>query len=108
MQHRTGCVVAITRKLQQWPAERILEEYKLYANPKIRDGDVDYIEKFAVTDIEHLGLIPLTETLPIETVRPRPRPLRLYIVAGIIILVFLSLRGLPDSQPTSGRNPLGT
>ncbi|KAF3765514.1 hypothetical protein M406DRAFT_321977 [Cryphonectria parasitica EP155] len=90
--HRTGCVVAITRKLQEWNAERILDEYKSYAHPKIRDGDVEYINGFQVTAIQHLGLVPLVENLPVQNVQPRPRPARLYAVAALIIMVFVSVK----------------
>lgn len=41
--HRTGCVIACLRKMQQWPMDAIIEEYKAYASPKARDGDVQFI-----------------------------------------------------------------
>lgn len=100
IQHRTGCVVAITRKLQQWNAERILDEYKAYASPKIRDGDVEYISNFQASEIEHLGLMPLAEmpsTHPSQSIRNR---CHLYLAAVILILMFISLTNFkhkPDS-----------
>lgn len=100
MQHRTGCVVAVTRKVQQWNADRILDEYKAYASPKIRDGDVEYISNFQAADIQHLGLIPLVEAMPFQSARELDRPRRLYIVAVMIILMFLSISDItrqPDS-----------
>lgn len=106
MQHRTGCVVAITRKLQQWNAERILDEYKAYASPKIRDGDVEYISNFQASEIEHLGLMPLAEmpsTHPFQSIRNR---CHLYLAAVIMILMFISLTDFkhqPDSN--ARRNP---
>ncbi|KAF2770146.1 protein-tyrosine phosphatase, partial [Teratosphaeria nubilosa] len=44
--HRTGCVIACLRKVQRWPIEDILAEYRSYADPKARPGDIELIEKF--------------------------------------------------------------
>lgn len=44
--HRTGCVVACIRKIQQWPMDEILEEYMTYAHPKPREGDIELIKTF--------------------------------------------------------------
>lgn len=66
--HRTGCVVALVRKIQNWDSERVLDEYRAYASPKIRDCDVDYISKFQTTDIQHLALAPLAESFPVPPV----------------------------------------
>ncbi|KAM0715342.1 hypothetical protein Q7P37_008840 [Cladosporium fusiforme] len=41
--HRTGCVIACLRKVQGWPIEAITAEYEAYANPKMRDGDLEFI-----------------------------------------------------------------
>lgn len=44
--HRTGCVVACLRKIQQKPMDEILDEYDTYAHPKPRKGDLELIRKF--------------------------------------------------------------
>lgn len=44
--HRTGCVVAVVRKLSGWELDTVLDEYKAYATPKIRECDVYYITSF--------------------------------------------------------------
>ena len=44
--HRTGCVVGAMRKLSGWNAEDATNEYKSYAQPKIRECDVEYIGTF--------------------------------------------------------------
>lgn len=44
--HRTGCVTACFRKIQRWPIEDILAEYRTYANPKAREADIDLIRAF--------------------------------------------------------------
>lgn len=107
-QHRTGCVVAITRKLQQWSNERILHEYKTFASPKVRDGDLEYISKFQVTDIDHLRLVPLSEALPGEMVviaRPgltRRPSCRSLVIAICILLMFFSIGRLVSGPKTDG------
>ncbi|KAJ0124708.1 tyrosine phosphatase [Diaporthe amygdali] len=62
--HRTGCVVALVRKIQKWDSERVLDEYRAYASPKIRDCDVEYITKFQTNEVQHLALAPLAESFP--------------------------------------------
>lgn len=88
--------------IQQWNTERILDEYKAYASPKIRDGDVEYISKFQLSDIEHMGFSPLVETaqpLPLP-LAVHPQPLerahrgRLLASAMVVILLWVSLQGL--------------
>lgn len=44
--HRTGCVIACLRKVQRWPIDAVLAEYRAYAHPKARDGDVELIKQF--------------------------------------------------------------
>ncbi|KAG9253706.1 tyrosine phosphatase family-domain-containing protein [Emericellopsis atlantica] len=44
--HRTGCVVAAVRKANGWHSSRALAEYRSFAEPKVRDADVDYITNF--------------------------------------------------------------
>ncbi|KAM0451720.1 hypothetical protein ACHAPV_005920 [Trichoderma viride] len=44
--HRTGCVVAAIRKLSGWTLDTVVDEYKTYAQPKIRECDVEYITGF--------------------------------------------------------------
>jgi tyrosine-protein phosphatase SIW14 len=52
--HRTGCVVAVVRKFSGWDVTPILDEYKAYAEPKVRDCDVDYISAFNVREMSNL------------------------------------------------------
>ncbi|KAK3344250.1 tyrosine phosphatase family-domain-containing protein [Lasiosphaeria hispida] len=52
--HRTGCVVAVVRKVSGWNLRNIIDEYKNYAGPKIRDCDVKYIAGFELADISNL------------------------------------------------------
>jgi tyrosine-protein phosphatase SIW14 len=53
-QHRTGCVVAAIRKYYRWNLDCVLDEYRTYAEPKVRDCDLEYISSF-----DHLQLADL-------------------------------------------------
>ena len=44
--HRTGCVVACLRKIQRLPMDDIIDEYRVYAGAKARDGDIEFIKSF--------------------------------------------------------------
>lgn len=86
VKHRTGCVVALVRKMQNWDLERILDEYKFFASPKPRDCDVEYVTKFEVNDIQHLALAPLAETIPAQ--QPvGARRIRFLVVAFIFVFI---------------------
>ncbi|OIW27140.1 protein-tyrosine phosphatase, partial [Coniochaeta ligniaria NRRL 30616] len=52
--HRTGCVVAAIRKLHGWNLDTVLDEYRTYAEPKIRDCDVEYIAAFNTMQLANL------------------------------------------------------
>lgn len=53
--HRTGCVIACLRKCQGVPLNDVLEEYKTYAYPKERPGDVAFITAFDPQCLEHFA-----------------------------------------------------
>lgn len=44
--HRTGCLVGCVRRIQQWSKTAIFEEYRLFAHPKERFIDLQFIELF--------------------------------------------------------------
>lgn len=52
--HRTGCVVAAVRKLSGWQLNMVVDEYKTYAEPKVRDCDVEYINNFQCAPLQNL------------------------------------------------------
>ncbi|KND93994.1 Tyrosine-protein phosphatase SIW14 [Tolypocladium ophioglossoides CBS 100239] len=56
--HRTGCVVAVVRKLSGWALHNVLDEYKTYAMPKIRECDVDSISAFQSSSLQSLTYEP--------------------------------------------------
>lgn len=50
--HRTGCVIAAIRKLSGWNLDSVVDEYKSYAQPKIRECDVEYITVFEPSSLD--------------------------------------------------------
>ena len=44
--HRTGCVVSCLRKVQRISMDDIIDEYRVYAGAKARDGDIEFIKSF--------------------------------------------------------------
>ncbi|KAK0652107.1 tyrosine phosphatase family-domain-containing protein [Cercophora newfieldiana] len=52
--HRTGCVVAVVRKVSGWEIGNILQEYRTFAEPKVRDCDINYITGFELAEISNL------------------------------------------------------
>ncbi|CAK7272473.1 tyrosine-protein phosphatase siw14 [Sporothrix epigloea] len=51
--HRTGCVVAVLRKIAGWDNVSMTDEYRAYAGYKVRECDVDYIQAFALSSIKN-------------------------------------------------------
>lgn len=64
--HRTGCVVAAIRHWQEWPCERIMDEYKHFAEPKARPGDLDYIANFNVASLAAVRVATRAPSSPIS------------------------------------------
>lgn len=56
--HRTGCVVAVARKLSGWDLDDALGEYRSYAMPKVRECDVDFISSFHPSSLQPTVLDP--------------------------------------------------
>ncbi len=50
--HRTGCVVAVVRKIAGWDHVNVTDEYRAYAGEKTRDCDINYILAFNLSNIE--------------------------------------------------------
>ncbi|OHW89976.1 tyrosine phosphatase [Colletotrichum incanum] len=52
--HRTGCVVGVVRKVTGWELNTIVDEYRTYAEPKVRDCDIKYLTDFDLSDLSNL------------------------------------------------------
>lgn len=65
--HRTGCVVACLRKIQQWPVDEILDEYATYAGEKQRPEDIALIKDFEPSSVyEYAKAHDMLESWPME------------------------------------------
>lgn len=61
--HRTGCLVGVLRRLQEWSLTIIFDEYRKFAAPKERPMDQQFIELYDETEIvkycENNELLPI-------------------------------------------------
>ncbi|KAI3406067.2 SIW14 [Candida oxycetoniae] len=61
--HRTGCLVGVLRRLQNWSKTIIFDEYRKFAAPKERPMDQQFIELYDDEEIKDYcdkrGLLPL-------------------------------------------------
>lgn len=53
--HRTGCVVGVVRKISGWDTQSVVDEYRSFAEPKIRECDVEYLRAFQVSTLRESG-----------------------------------------------------
>lgn len=94
--HRTGCVVGVFRKSNQWDLKRIIDEYSTFAEPKVRETDLRYLTDFELTT---LWRQPQEVALRATT----GRFVRLVIAVIFILVVFYPLTKLrvQESRPNS-------
>lgn len=61
--HRTGCLVGVIRRLQNWSLTLIFDEYRKFAAPKERPMDLQFIELYDDSEIikfaQDLNILPL-------------------------------------------------
>ncbi len=99
-QHRTGCVVAVMRKLAGLDMASIIDEYKAYAAPKVRQCDLDYIAGFQMSSLASISR---------DTARAGLRVPNFFRVTlfTIVALVVWALTGpkIMASSPKRGRAP---
>ncbi|KAI1374724.1 tyrosine phosphatase family-domain-containing protein [Hypoxylon crocopeplum] len=60
--HRTGCVVGVLRKANDWDTTSIIREYTKFAEPKVRDTDVKYITDFRMSNL--LNVVSKSSRVP--------------------------------------------
>lgn len=62
--HRTGCLVGVLRRLQNWSLTILFDEYRKFAAPKERPMDLQFIELYDETEVvkfaEENDLLPIT------------------------------------------------
>ncbi|CAH0002055.1 unnamed protein product [Clonostachys byssicola] len=86
--HRTGCVVAVVRKVAGWNASSVLDEYRAFAEPKIRESDVEYIRNFEISALYPLATEHHSRYTPIQV-----RSFRRTLVFSTIIMLLWVVSG---------------
>lgn len=86
--HRTGCVVAVVRKVAGWNASSVLDEYRAFAEPKIRESDVEYIRNFEISALHPLATEHHSRYTPIQV-----RSFRRTLVFSTIIMLLWVVSG---------------
>jgi tyrosine-protein phosphatase SIW14 len=90
--HRTGCVIGVFRKCNMWDTERIIDEYRSFAAPKVRETDLKYLKEFKLTS---LLLQPQPRILPGTLVRF----CRFVVVVALALFTFYPLGQLRLQTP---------
>jgi tyrosine-protein phosphatase SIW14 len=80
--------VAVLRHVTGWNIESVLEEYRGYAEPKVRDCDVKYIMEYQVSTLQ--GLFADHAHRPEDTVLTGPRMARMLIFTAMIMIIMLT------------------
>ncbi|KAH7407686.1 tyrosine phosphatase family-domain-containing protein [Cadophora sp. MPI-SDFR-AT-0126] len=84
--HRTGCAVGVIRHVARWDVEAILEEYRGYAEPKVRDCDVNYITSYEVSSLRNLFTRPATTS----GITNRDRKiLKFFMLAATVLIIWI-------------------
>ncbi|KAI0868365.1 tyrosine phosphatase family-domain-containing protein [Hypoxylon argillaceum] len=98
--HRTGCVVGVLRKSNQWDLKRIIDEYSAFAEPKVRETDLKYLTDFELTSLgRQPHTVALLTSLGCQAPGSLGRFFRLVIVVILTMLVFYPLRKLKLEEP---------
>ena len=92
--HRTGCVVAAVRKIEGWGVKQAIDEYVSYAEPKIRDCDIDYIRDFQPSEMR----------APEASRRFTPMQLRSFARTVVFSTMVMLLWLVSGSQLVASRN----
>ena len=85
-------MVAVIRHVQGWPVLRILDEYRRYATPKLRETDEKFIESFNVDSISRILKTAITLTGSQRLTPDHKIPWRKYRFV-VFALAILSLFG---------------
>jgi tyrosine-protein phosphatase SIW14 len=71
----------------QWNTEAILEEYKGFAAPKVRDCDVEYITNYHVATLEGLFIKKIPPRAPVLT---NNRMAKLFTVVLVVLSIWVT------------------
>ncbi|PMD44017.1 hypothetical protein L207DRAFT_525387 [Hyaloscypha variabilis F] len=86
--HRTGCAVAVLRHVTGWNLDSVLEEYRAYAEPKVRECDVTYIKEYQVSNLQ--GLFADGIHRFVDTVLAGPRMAQMFMFTAMMMVILLA------------------
>ncbi|KAH6722311.1 tyrosine phosphatase family-domain-containing protein [Leptodontidium sp. MPI-SDFR-AT-0119] len=85
--HRTGCAVGVIRHVARWDVEAIVEEYRGYAEPKVRECDMEYIIGFNISSLQNL----FTRQATPRNITDRDRKiLKFFILAATVLIIWIT------------------
>lgn len=73
------------RHVTGWNVESVLEEYRGYAEPKVRDCDVKYIKEYQVSNLQGLLANGIHESH--DTVLAGPRMARMVMFTAVVMII---------------------
>lgn len=86
--HRTGCVVGLIRKLSGWRPERAVAEYRSFAEPKIREVDVDYLSSFQISTL-HASIKDMPSPVPAKSTAKSSTFFRAFVFSAIVLFLWI-------------------
>lgn len=76
------------RHITGWSVDAVLEEYRGFAEPKVRDCDVQYIKEYQVSSLQ--GLFINKARQPYDAVLTGPRMTRMVVFTAMIMMIMLA------------------
>jgi tyrosine-protein phosphatase SIW14 len=76
------------RHITGWSVDTVLEEYRGFANPKVRDCDVQYIKGYQVSSLRGLFINKIRQ--PCDAILTGPRMTRLVIITAMIMMLMFA------------------
>jgi tyrosine-protein phosphatase SIW14 len=76
------------RYVTGWSVDTVLEEYRGFAKPKVRDCDVKYIKEYQVSSLQ--GLFINKVRRPCDAVLTGPRMARMVVVTAMIMMLMFA------------------
>jgi tyrosine-protein phosphatase SIW14 len=86
--HRTGCAMAVVRHVTGWEVDAIVDEYRGYAEPKVRECDIQYIMNYQVSSLQ--GLFVKKRIRHKRPVLSNWKMARILMVTVIVLAIWLT------------------
>lgn len=87
----------MVRKVSGWKLDAILDEYRTFATPKVRECDVNYITSFELSQLSNLFVQEANSRL-----RVRAFSRKAFFTCAVLFIWALTYRRLTLPVPTGG------